>query len=507
MKLTVATVALNAANDLPLTLESVIGQDYPDIELLVVDGASWDDTPEVLARYDDAIDRLEVIEDAGIFDAMNKAAAMASGDMILFLNAGDRFHNASSVRCLVERRRPNADIVYGNHIYRDGGREEFRQSWDFSIAMAQLRAGELSLMWLERFPAHQATMTRTSLLQELKYDTSFRICADHDFFLRAAAAGAVTQYVDELVCIYVGGGFSVQKHDLLKLEWNALHRRFSAYPDVVDRWYYGGLSPFEGTRSAAAGSSVAGLHEQTPASPGRGINHAFQWLSGGGARFAAPSDDPSSSLTLRGTNPFPRQSLEVFASGSLIAKTAVPSGPFSIDIVFADVIAPGAIIDVVPEVAEALDAQSGFVALAIKDFQFRGDATTRPRPAGTIQFNKSVAHENADLMGAGWYQFEPTFVWSRGMLSEVRVSSEFRITRLGFDIRPNPGITGQNCAVLLNGTVVADGPVASAKAIEVGNVWRTGGRDNVIAFKPSASASVGSDPRDLGIALVSIEIG
>ena len=499
---------LNAADDLPLTLESIIGQDYPDIELLVVDGASWDDTPEVLARYADAIDRIEIVEDGGIFDAMNRAATFASGEMVLFLNAGDLFHSSDSVAKVMERRRPSADIVYGNHIYRAKGVESFQPSWDFKMAMKALRRGAISPQWLERFPAHQATFTRTALLRELRYDPAFRVCADHDFFLRAVDGGAETQFVDEIVSIYAGGGFSIQRHELLKLEWNALHRRYTADPEAVDLWYYGGKSPFAGTRAPAAGDAIAGLHAEQPAEIGRGIHHAFRWLSADGARLVTPSDTRASGLFLRGTNPFGRQTIEVLAGGQRIAEAAIPAGPFAVDVVFHDTVAPSVVIDLVPESGARLGSGPHMVAFALREFTFKGDATTTPRRLGdTVKFNKAGEADNAELMGAGWYQFEPTFIWSRGQLSEVRLSSNDRVTTLTFDLRPNPAIAGQTIAISVNGQTVVDGPVGQPHTCEVGHVWRYGGRDNVISFRPSASCNVGGDPRDLGFALVAIALG
>ena len=507
MKVTVATVALNAAKDLPLTLESILGQDYPDLELLVVDGASWDESEEVLALYRKDIDRLETVEDGGIFDAMNRAAHFASGDMILFLNAGDLFHSKNAVSKIMERTRPTADIVYGNHIYRDKGVEDFRPSWDFRMAMEALRRGAISPQWLERFPAHQATFTRTELLREMPYDTAFRVCADHDFFLRAVTTGRETQFIDEVVSIYVGGGFSLQRHELLKLEWNALHRAFSEEPHTIDAWYYGGGSPFGETRSPMAGEAIAGLHARQPALVGRGIHHPFRYMSADGARFVTPSDRRSTGFFLSGTNPFARQTLDFHSGGAQIAQTVIPTGPFAVDVLFNDVVAPAAVIDVVPEFGEPIEGGPFMAALAVRDFTFKGESTTTPREVGaTLKFNKASAGENTELMGVGWYSFETAFTWSRGQHSEVRVATLAGVSSLLFDMGPNPAIAGQTVTVSVNGQMVYEGPVVPNAKADVGHVWRVGGQDNVITFRPSSSTTVGDDPRDLGIALVAIKL-
>lgn len=507
MKVTIATVTLNAADDLPLTLESIIGQDYGDIELLVVDGSSWDETPEILALYEPDIDRLEVIEDGGICDAMNRAAHFASGEMILFLNAGDIFHSRTAVSRIMERTRSTADIVYGNHVYRDKGVEIFRSAWDFRMAMEALKRGAISPLWLERFPAHQATFTRTELLREIGYDTAFRVCADHDFFLRAVAGGRETQFVDEIVSIYVGGGFSLQRHELLKLEWNALHRRFSEAPEAIDAWYYGGASPFAGTRSPSAGEAIAGLRAEEPALVARGIHHPFRWLSGDGARFLSPSGRRSTGMFLRGTNPFARQRLDFLAGGKPVAQAVVDHGPFTTDVLFEETLPPHTIVDVVPEFGEAVGIGAFLASLAVREFAFKGESTTTPRERGTtLRFNKATAGENAELLGVGWHDFEPSFTWSKGQHSDVRIASREVISSLIIDMGPNPAVPGQTISLSINGTMVHEGPVAPDTKVDVGHLWLVGGQDNVITMRPSRSAAVGDDPRDLGFALVSIKL-
>ena len=88
--------------DLPLTIESVLGQTYPEIEYLVVDGLSHDATGAVLDRYAGRIDRVLHYEDGGIYDAMNFAAREAANEYILFLNAGDRFYCADAIEALMK---------------------------------------------------------------------------------------------------------------------------------------------------------------------------------------------------------------------------------------------------------------------------------------------------------------------------------------------------------------------------------------------------------------------
>ncbi len=91
LKLSVITVTFNAEMTLERTLKSVQEQTYHNIEHVIVDGASKDDTPMLISRYSNEKMKWMSEPDKGLYDAMNKAVAMASGDYICFLNAGDTF--------------------------------------------------------------------------------------------------------------------------------------------------------------------------------------------------------------------------------------------------------------------------------------------------------------------------------------------------------------------------------------------------------------------------------
>src|SRR5258707_957655 len=90
-KVTVVTVVLNAVDVLDRTVRSVVDQDYPDLEYVVVDGQSTDGTLTLLHDYRDRIHQFVSERDGGIYEAMNKGAALATGDWVLFMNAGDLF--------------------------------------------------------------------------------------------------------------------------------------------------------------------------------------------------------------------------------------------------------------------------------------------------------------------------------------------------------------------------------------------------------------------------------
>ena len=231
---TVVTIARNAASALPLTLESVIAQDYANLEIAVVDGMSWDGTGRVLDRYAPLVDSIVVEEDAGIYQAMNRAAERATKEFVIFMNAGDQFFCADAISRMVRGVNGEADIFYGNHIYDSARRELFRRAADFGLISDRLAAGAIAVDWLDAIPCHQATFTRSDLLRDLRFDTRLRVSADHELLFRAHEAGARMLYVDELVARYFGGGFSAAMGERTRLEGASVYRRFSDRPDLVD---------------------------------------------------------------------------------------------------------------------------------------------------------------------------------------------------------------------------------------------------------------------------------
>lgn len=90
-KITVVTVCFNAAETIEKTILSVVGQTYDNIEYLIIDGGSKDDTLEIIKKYENNISKWISEPDKGIYDAMNKAIKMATGEWINFMNAGDCF--------------------------------------------------------------------------------------------------------------------------------------------------------------------------------------------------------------------------------------------------------------------------------------------------------------------------------------------------------------------------------------------------------------------------------
>lgn len=178
-KFSIITVTYNAAKVLEDTIQSVISQTYHRIEYIVIDGASTDGTLSVIEKYRDYIHVLVSEPDKGIYDAMNKGIARATGDYFCFLNAGDSFHEDDTlhkmVRSITGRELP--DVLYGETAIVDAEGHFLR--------MRRLSAPDV-LTWKSfrhgMLVCHQAFFARYSLVEP--YDLSYRFSSDFDWCIR-----------------------------------------------------------------------------------------------------------------------------------------------------------------------------------------------------------------------------------------------------------------------------------------------------------------------------------
>lgn len=120
-RVSIITVVRNDAPGLARTLASVAQQTYANRQWIVIDGGSTDDTLATLRQHEAAIDIWISEPDAGIYHAMNKGVALADGEWLLFMNAGDAFASTDALSAAVAATAPEVDAVYADWIYREDG--------------------------------------------------------------------------------------------------------------------------------------------------------------------------------------------------------------------------------------------------------------------------------------------------------------------------------------------------------------------------------------------------
>lgn len=216
-RLSIITVNLNNRDGLERTLASVQNQQaFTSFEHIVVDGGSTDGSRDIIQRHAGHLACWISEPDNGIYHAMNKGAALARGEYLLFLNSGDRLANENVLHA-VFAAFPPADIVYGTiQVYRDG------QPVGQTISPAP---EDLTLsFWIQNTIQHSGTFIRRSLLLETPYAEDFRIVADRKFFFESFLAGKTFARIGCIVSRFEMGGISSDpRHtNLRRAEWDRL---------------------------------------------------------------------------------------------------------------------------------------------------------------------------------------------------------------------------------------------------------------------------------------------
>jgi glycosyltransferase involved in cell wall biosynthesis len=212
--ISVITVSFNSRETIADTIESVVAQTHPRVEHIVVDGASTDGTVEVLERYRGSLAKVVSEPDEGIYAAMNKGLAMATGDIIGTLNSDDVYIDENVLGMVAAVFQDDAvDVCYGDISYVDkGDLHRIVRHW----RSEPYRPGLFEQGWM---PPHPAFFIRRRALGRVgPFEASYRFAADFDFMLRALHVQQLrsTYLPRELVKMRVGGETNSSVMNVLK---------------------------------------------------------------------------------------------------------------------------------------------------------------------------------------------------------------------------------------------------------------------------------------------------
>lgn len=216
-KISIITVAFDDAPRLETTILSVLGQTYNNIEYIIVDGGSTDNSAEIIKLYEDRLSFWVSEIDEGIYDAMNKGISKATGSFVNFMNAGDVFHSKESLsnlfNCTGFKGMLNADIIYGNHAVKSAS--------GFKI----VRPKALSNIKRGSFFCHQSAFIATKLHKSKLYNIQNSIAADFEFFYLAYLNNRVFKYVDQTICSVAPEGISDNNRiEVVVSWWNVVNK-------------------------------------------------------------------------------------------------------------------------------------------------------------------------------------------------------------------------------------------------------------------------------------------
>ena len=238
MKVSIITVTLNSEKYLEDTLLSIFSQTYHNIESIVIDGNSTDGTLSILQKYQKQIKFISE-PDSGIYDAMNKGIALATGDVIGILNSDDVLFDKDVIMNMVKSFSNEIDCVYGNVILVNEVNKIVRK---YSSSNFRLKDFELGHM-----PPHPSFYVRMNAFQKYgSYNTSFKISADYDLLLRFLYLHKLkAKYLDFIMVKMRDGGISsslknkwlLNKEVLISCRLNKVDTNFlKVYSKYIFKW-------------------------------------------------------------------------------------------------------------------------------------------------------------------------------------------------------------------------------------------------------------------------------
>ena len=228
-KFSIITITYNAASVIEPTLQSVLSQTYRNYEYLLIDGGSKDDT--VAKAKASGITFAHIISepDKGLYDAMNKGIALATGDYLCFLNAGDSFFAPDTLQTIAtaaNKEKTLPDVLYGETAEVDAERNFVRMRRLKAPAKLDWRSFRHGML-----VCHQAFYARREIAP--LYNLEYRLSSDVDWCIRVMKRARKLVNVNAVVIDYLQNGLSIQNHRAsLKERFRIMSRHYGLLPTI-----------------------------------------------------------------------------------------------------------------------------------------------------------------------------------------------------------------------------------------------------------------------------------
>jgi len=200
----IITVTYNAEATIEVTMHSVQQQTYQNIEHLIIDGASKDNTLYIIEKNKDAKTKVVSEPDKGLYDAMNKGIRLATGTYLCFLNAGDTFHENDTLEKMVQVAS-SADILYGQTAIVDAERHFLRMRHHTAPEVLTWKSFQQGMV-----VCHQAFFVKRTLAEP--YDLQYKYSSDFDWCIRIMKKADVISNTHLILIDYLDEGMTTRNH-------------------------------------------------------------------------------------------------------------------------------------------------------------------------------------------------------------------------------------------------------------------------------------------------------
>jgi glycosyltransferase len=230
LKVSIITIAYNSAETIEDTIVSVINQDYADIEYIIIDGGSKDDTLKIVEKYQDKIAKVVSDPDKGIYDAMNKGVANANGDIIGILNSDDIYADTKVITDIVNKIGDN-DSIYADLVYvKRDATDEVTRYWKSGA----YKKGSFLKGWM---PPHPTFFVKRACYDKYgTYNLALKSAADYECMLRMLHKNEISvTYLPRVITkmrvggqsnVTVGNRLKANKEDRMAWEINEIKPKF-----------------------------------------------------------------------------------------------------------------------------------------------------------------------------------------------------------------------------------------------------------------------------------------
>ena len=225
MKVSIITTSYNRLGTIKGAIESVLAQDYPDVEYIIVDGQSTDGTVDVINKYKGRVTKIVSERDHGMYEAINKGIRMATGEIIGLVHSDDFLYDSHVISDVVKRfKETGADFVYGDDVYVNyQDTQKIVRNW---IGGSYYR-WKVVCGWLPLHPT--CYIRRDVMMREGLYDESYKIAADTDLLVRYLyKAHLKVVYMKRKIIRMRMGGLSTNSEKRRQM-WNEDIRLYKAH--------------------------------------------------------------------------------------------------------------------------------------------------------------------------------------------------------------------------------------------------------------------------------------